>query len=359
MEDTILLLGVGRQGRRILDLLVERGAPSLHIFDCNTAVLAACRGAYGDRITIVSTNPATLDEAARVAFLAQYPYMIDALPAEQSFAILSSAAKTRTKTVSVSFLEEDFMALESAARTHGACIVPDCGVAPGLSHLLAGHAVRQLGGADRVVMKLGAMPMVPQAPFFHNITWSAEDLASEYIRPAKVRDHGTMKAVDPFDTIVSEDVLGLALESFITDGARSFLTSYPDVPNVEERTLRYPGHLDYMKGLKAAGALTGETLERQFGSLPLDDQFVMQIVADKGSQRITHAYRMPYDAERKISALVQAVAITAVETWQLMHDGVIDQSGVCPLERLATDAVYERLVAAHRATGAAIEVTSG
>ncbi len=371
----ILLMGLGRQGFRILQLLLESGVGNISVFDRSGDALARAVLRFGGQLTVLKGNP--LKQAASGTGLSKFDLIVDALPSVASYPLLEAAAKAGIRVVSVSFLKEDFMALDSEAKASGALIVPDCGAAPGLSHLMAGYSVRQLGGAKRVTMKLGAIPQEPEPPFFHSLTWSVEDLMEEYIRPAKIRRKGEIRTVDPFDTVYEEEIKGLRLQSFISDGARSFLTSYPDVPEVEERTLRWYGHMAFMKTIQDSGLLSHEpvqvgdvtispvsvlasVLERQFGTLSgggMKDRFVMEIlVAGKeGSQ--THYYDMPGKVLSDTFGLVNAVAVTAVETALMIREGQISEIGVKPLELLATEPVFSRITEAHRRHGAVVELT--
>ena len=57
------------------------------------------------------------------------------------------------------------------------------------------------------------------------------------------------------------DIPGIgSLESFDTDGLRSLLRSYPDIPDLREKTLRYPGHASLMEVFREAGFLSPEPL---------------------------------------------------------------------------------------------------
>ena len=57
------------------------------------------------------------------------------------------------------------------------------------------------------------------------------------------------------------DVPGLGkLESFYSDGLRTLLHTVPDVESMDERTLRYPGHVDKIKVLRDCGMFNKEPL---------------------------------------------------------------------------------------------------
>jgi len=351
-----LIIGLGRQGARICQLLIDKGFESISLCDTQSETLHVLKDQHGPKVALIEKNLFNISDEERIVFLKQFDFIVDALPSFLSFELLTSAARAGSKVVSISFLEEDFMKLDPIAKENGALIIPDCGAAPGLSHLLAGYAVNKLGGATSVVMKLGAIPLQPTPPFFHNLTWSVTDFVEEYTRPAKMRRDGKLITVDPFCEIKQENIEGFDLQSFPTDGVRSFLSSFPNVPNVEERTLRYPGHLDYMKNLKKSNRLWAKEIEKQFGHLSLEDIFIMDIIIKnihtRPDRQIVHRYIMQFDSENSISGLVDSVAITASETLNLIRYGCIKETGVYPLELLATENVYKAIVGAHRKLGA-------
>jgi saccharopine dehydrogenase-like NADP-dependent oxidoreductase len=312
-----------------------------------------------------------MEDGAREVFLAGYDLVLDALPSFHSYKLMLSVIRAGTRLVSVSFLEEDFMALDAEARESGALVIPDCGGAPGFSHMMAGYSVRELGAADRVIMKVGAIPARPEPPFYHSLTWSVEDLMEEYFRPAKCRHGGKIIAPDPFDGIEEENIQELPLQSFLSDGARSFLSNYPDVPFMEERTLRHHGHMEFMRPIRDAGFLTREPLEasgievspylvlaaqleKTFSGLPPEDRFIMQVEVSGPGGRHEHQYNMPYRAASGVFGLVNSVAVTAAETAAMVLDGTIEGTGVFPLELLADRKQFERMSQAHRDQGAMV-----
>lgn len=369
-----LLMGLGRQGYRMLELALGKGLGPIDVVDSRREVVQRAVTEFGEQVRAIPGNPLAMPDTERETFLAGYDLVLDALPSFYSFELIRTAIRAGTMVVSVSFLEEDFMSLDAEAKEHDTLVIPDCGGAPGFSHLMAGYSVQQLGGADKVIMKVGAIPAKPAAPFFHSLTWSVEDLMEEYFRPAKCRHEGRIEAPDPFADVKDEQIQGMALQSFLSDGARSFLGNYPDVPFMEERTLRHYGHLEFMQTMGDAGFLRREpltvdrdsvvpyrvlaaSLERSFSSLPPEDQFIMQVEVIGHSGKHVHEYNMPYDAKSAVFGLVNSVAVTAIEAAAMVLDGTIKRSGVCPLELLGDEVVFERMVQAHRDQGAVVTLT--
>jgi saccharopine dehydrogenase-like NADP-dependent oxidoreductase len=51
------------------------------------------------------------------------------------------------------------------------------------------------------------------------------------------------------------------LESWNSDGLRSLIDTMPHIPNMIEKTLRYPGCVEYLKVLRASGFFSYEEIE--------------------------------------------------------------------------------------------------
>lgn len=366
-----VLIGLGRQGYRMLELLLERGIETVDVFDIQRGRILKAEKEFGGKVRPLEANPLALEDRRLSEFLSSYELVLDALPSHLSFRLMRSAVEAGTKMVSVSFLEEDFMELDAAAKRSGALVIPDCGGAPGFSHMMAGYSVNALNRADKVIMKVGAIPAVPKAPFFHSLTWSVEDLLEEYFRPAKCRRNGVLEAPDPFDDIEEETIQGLPLQSFLSDGARSFLSNFPAVGQVEERTLRHHGHMDFMKPFQKVGFLSRDTvtlgnqeipafqalavmLEKSFSWETEEDRFMMQVEVSGENGTHRHEYNMPYKAEEKVFGLVNSVAVTAVEAAAMILDGTISEPGILPLELLAQEERFARMSRAHRDQGATV-----
>ena len=51
------------------------------------------------------------------------------------------------------------------------------------------------------------------------------------------------------------------LEAFNTDGLRTLISTMDHIPNMKEKTLRYPGHAEYIQVLRQSGFFSSEPLE--------------------------------------------------------------------------------------------------
>jgi len=98
------------------------------------------------------------------------------------------------------------------------------------------------------------VPISIQAPF------SPIDVIEEYTRPARYVENYVEKVLEPLSEpeYVHFEEVG-TLEAFNTDGIRSLIQTIK-IPNIKEKTLRYPTHIEYIKVLKAAGFFSNDKI---------------------------------------------------------------------------------------------------
>lgn len=346
------MLGAGRQGRTIARFLWEDGY-KVGVVDLNEnnleLVRVACPG-----INAFKLNPLEEDKAKVLNLLRRYVVLIDALPARLGLKTIKLIIEAGRHGVSISFLEEDYMKLHPLAERANIMIVPDCGVAPGLSNLFAGWAVRKLPEGERLTIKVGGLPKRPLPPFYHNITWSVEDMLEEYLRPARVKIGGQVKEVPPFSAIREEKDLPIArLASFPSDGLRSLLYTLP-VQNMEERTLRYQSHLEKMKVLKELGffsenqiefffgafpikILTSKILESNFSHLPKEDILILRVELHSSGKAILFDLFDEYDPVTGLTAMTRTTSVAAYIFAKAILERKIMGRGVLPPERFANN----------------------
>src|SRR4030095_16137177 len=84
--------------------------------------------------------------------MSEYDLAVGALPSRFGFGVMQAAIEAKKNLVDVSFCPEDAMDLDRAARKAGVAIVPDCGLAPGLSHLVVGRAVAEHGTPQEITI---------------------------------------------------------------------------------------------------------------------------------------------------------------------------------------------------------------
>ncbi len=206
----------------------------------------------------VKTHKADLTDPAAVARLTQgADCVISAVPGRFGTQVLRSIIEGRgtSRVVDIAFSEEDPRDLDGLARKHGVTVVPDMGVAPGMCHALVGYGHQLLGmKASSAEILVAGLPKNRHRPYQYALVFSLEDALDEYMRGARYLRNGEIVThEDPLQGTIPVDFPGVGqLEGFLSDGLRTLLNSL-SIPSIVERTLRYPGHIDEMRAMKAAG----------------------------------------------------------------------------------------------------------
>ena len=350
----VIVLGSGKIGSVIAKDFSSRDVEiTLGDIDLNRAEKAA--GKIGaDYLKFDTSN---LDSMVKT--LSKFDFVLGALPGDYGLRALEACVKAEKSIVDVSFTPEDPRSLDEKARDVELTIVPDCGVAPGLSNLLVGYGASKLDKVSEAKILVGGIPEKPVPPLGYTVTWSADGLIDEYIRDVTiVRDSKVVK-VPPLSGLEIIDFPGVGtLEAFYTDGLRSLVQSLPDVDNLFEKTLRYPGHVEKVKLLKTLGffsedpvivegnevtpkMVSARIFERSLTNPNIADLLAMmiEVSGEEKGKRKSYRYRLlEYpDAETGISAMARTTAYTASIVAGILIEGGIKEKGVVPIETLGAD----------------------
>ncbi|MBS7637268.1 saccharopine dehydrogenase, partial [Candidatus Bathyarchaeota archaeon] len=224
------------------------------------------------------------------------------------------------------------MTLDERAIEAGVTIIPDCGVAPGLSNMLVGRSAQKLDEVHSIHILVGGIPARAEPPLGYTITWSPEDLLDEYTRKVRIVRDGMLTEVEPLTGLENMDLPGVGtLEAFYTDGLRTLLRTVK-AREMWEKTLRYPGHVEKIRLLRDLGFLDGESIEIEGLPIPIkrltarilerklyrpkvEDVLVMKVevsgIRGGEDKRYTHYLLDRYDKERGITAMARTTAYTA------------------------------------------------
>jgi len=245
----ILVLGCGLVGRLIATDLARDF--EVTVLDPDFGALAALSGAVPVRTVAGSALDRNLvAELARAATV-----ICGAVPGRLGFTVMQSVIELGRPFVDISFMPENFLALDELARAHDVTVIPDMGVAPGMSNLLAGWGARLVEEVEEIRLYVGGLPLRPVPPFNYKIVFSADDVLEEYIRPARYVEDGQVVTVEALSAVEELDFPGVGvLEAFFTDGLRSLLGTVK-ARRMLEKTMRYPGHASQMRLLREIGLL--------------------------------------------------------------------------------------------------------
>ena len=327
----ILVLGGGAQGRVIgRDL-----ARSLR--DAQVTVADLTPPAMPTLPNLEWVEADLADQEAIARLLSTHDFGVGALPSRLGFGAMKAAIEAKRNLVDVSFTAEDALRLDAAAREAGITIVPDCGLAPGLSHLLVGHFAARQGTPEEVLIMVGGVAEDPSRPYGYVVTWSLNDLLEEYVRPARIIQGGKPVEVPVFSGLENVHIAGVGeMEAFYSDGLRTLLETLPGVREMGEKTLRWPGHAVAVQPLVASGKLLDE-LRRHCGANPPRDLVVLDVRLRWGNEQREISMVDHYDAKTGLTAMSRTTAFTTSVVAQLAARGGLREKGVQPLERVARD----------------------
>ena len=342
----IVVLGSGLVGGPMaLDLVRDKDF-KVTVVDIDPQALARIKKAKG-----ITTIQADLSDAKMVRRIVQkHDMVISAVPGFMGFRTLQTVLEAGKTVIDIAFFPEDAFELDAFARTNGVTAVVDCGVAPGMSNILAAHARQKLDEPASITIYVGGLPEVREWPYEYKAVFSPADVIEEYVRPARYIENGQMvirpALSDP--ELMNFPVVG-TLEAFNTDGLRT-LAKTLDVPNMKEKTLRYPGHIEKIAVLRATGFFEAREIEIKGVPIrPVDftakllfpkwklrdgevDFTVMRIIVEgkkKGrSVSITYDLFDRYDEATGIHSMARTTGYTATVAARMIARGLFSRKGV-------------------------------
>jgi lysine 6-dehydrogenase len=335
----ILVLGGGAQGRVIAaDLAAALPQAAIDVTDIVRPTLPALPNLRWHEADC--SRPEVV-----AALLAGYDLGIGALPARFGLGAMQAAIAARRPLVDVSFCAEDPLALDADAKRAGVAIVPDAGLAPGLSNLVVGRAVAARGVPEEITVYVGGVAQDPTVPYGYLVTWSLDDLLAEYTRPARIVRSGRPVTVPVFSDMERIQVEGVGeLEAFNSDGLRTLIDTVPGVRDMAEKTLRWPGHAAAVQPLVREGRFLEEFRAGCAAAEPRDVvAFVVRCRWPDGRRQEAILVDR-YDPATCLTAMSRTTALTTAVVSQFVASGGLARTGVLPLDFVGQDEKAFRFV---------------
>lgn len=359
----ITVLGAGMVGSAIARKLAEDGRFQLTAADRSPQALAELERRAPVRTVCLDLSASeNIDQLAASADL-----VISAVPGFMGFKTLQTVIEAGKNVVDISFFEQDAFDLDALARSQGVTAVVDCGVAPGLSNIIAGYARTQLDQIDLIDIAVGGLPQARHWPFEYKAVFSPIDVIEIYTRPAWLVENGREVVRPALSGLEMIDFPGVGtLEAFNTDGLRTLRRTLA-APNMRERTLRYPGHANLMRVFRESGFFGDEAIDvRGQAVRPIDltsrllfeqwrlgkgdaDVTVFQTVIEgrKGGQRLRLSYDMVdrFDQATQTSSMARTTGYTCAAVACQVLEGRYTQKGICAPEDVGqTPGCYRALL---------------
>ena len=376
----IIVLGCGNIGSVITqDLAASLPSAEITMADMDKNHVEEAATKIGKK-NVYATQIDASKHKELVSVLRKFDLTVDALPGWLGYRVCKAAIYAKVDMVDVSYMPEDVMKLSKGASKAGMRLIPDCGMSPGIGNILVGHAVSRLDTVESIHILNGGLPEKPIPPLGYVITWSVSDLIDMYFRKVNIVENGKKAQVEPMTGLEEIEFPRVGkLEAFYTDGLRTLLHSMKNVKEMWEKTLRYPGHVEKIRLLKALGwfdekpvnignlevvprDVAAKLLERKLKRPEIPDIVAMliEVVGLKGSKRIKYTYQMfdRFDKKHNVTSMARTTAYTASVIAQLVAKKAVIEKGVMPPEKLGmNDQIYRRFLGLMKKRGIRIKET--
>ena len=300
-----------------------------------------------------------------------YDIAISAVPYKFNYVLAKTAIETKTHFLDLGgnndIVDKERNLFEKAKKS-GVTIIPDCGLAPGLTSIITRDIIEQMDSIDYVKLRVGGLPINPEPPLEYQIVFSPYGLINEYVEDAIVLDHGRIikkKSMTELEKIKFPEPFG-EMEAFLTSGGCSTLphTYKNKIGHLDYKTIRYPGHCEKFKTLLDLGL--AEEKETKIGEhkviprdllamfllkiLPINEKDVvlLKVLSEgtKDGKKCYLEYTMMdyYDEENDITAMMRTTSYPISIIAQMIERGIIKERGVfCSEEIVSCKPFFEEL----------------
>ncbi len=351
----VLVFGCGLMGRAIaLDLVEANEVETVTVGDAAIEKLKALE--TETKAEKLSTQKIDVSNRTKLAnFMKRFDVVTNALPHSFSVATDRAAIKSGVSIVDLSF-DDEHMQLDAAAKKAGVTVIPGCGVAPGLTNILTGYAYGQLDKTESVEMMCGGLTPKPSSPLLWKFVFTLEGAWGLYLKRPRIVRNGQIVEVEPrsgLERISFQEPFN-NLEAFYTDGLASLLYTMRDkIPNMVEKTIRWPGNLERVGVLAECGLLSDEPVKvdgmkitpRHFNSLVMtrllelgDEKDVtlirVEAIGEKNDRKVKLRCDMIdyYDEKRKVTSMGRTTGYPCSIAALMIGRGHITTPGVVPPE---------------------------
>ena len=288
------------------------------------------------------------------ALLKDNEIVLNAVPGFMGYNILKKIISTGKNVVDISFFPENPFDLDNLAKQNNVTAVVDCGVAPGMSNLLAGYVDSILDKTETILIYVGGLPVIREYPYEYKAGFSPIDVIEEYTRASRYIENGKMvirpALSDP--ELINFPEIG-TLEAFNSDGLRTLATTL-NATNMKEKTLRYPGHIEKILILRESGFFSKNEIDLNgikinpidFTSkllFPLwelkegDEEFTIMKIIIEGEReklkvRYTYDLLDQHDYATNTHSMARTTGYTATTVLRMLAKGLFYRKGICPPE---------------------------
>jgi lysine 6-dehydrogenase len=363
------VLGAGLIGKEIAkDLIRSEGVQQVVLADVHLhKAEEVCNQLQDPKLTAAYVDASNSEELAH--FIQSFDVIVNALLYTFNETVVKAAIKVGVHVCDlgghIGEATDHVLELFKQAEAAKVTIIPDLGVAPGMTNILAGYGAIRLDQVDTISLRVGGIPVKPEFPLGYNHVFSMEGVFDHYTDPSLVIRNGHktyIPSLSEVETIYFEH-FG-PLEAFHTAGGTSTLSrTFPNLQFLDYKTIRYPGHAEKMKLLVDLNltrrdyeveVVKGQRIKPREVLLKVlepivelgdkDDVVLMKVIVKgiKDRHETTYEYEMiTYnDRKNKVTAMARSTAYTISVVSQMIAKGVIQKKGVFAPEEIVPGDKY-------------------
>jgi saccharopine dehydrogenase-like NADP-dependent oxidoreductase len=361
MNRKVLVLGAGKIGGAIVDLLHETGDYKITLADADAAFLSlAAGGTQAGKAEARQIDVA--DHKALTALVRGHDAVLSALPFFLNPGVAEACAEAGAHYFDLTEDVATTRAVRKVATGSKVAFVPQCGLAPGFISIVANHLAEKFDSLRQLHMRVGALPQFPANALKYNLTWSTDGLINEYCNPCEAIHDGRNIEMMPLEGLEHFSLDGVDYECFNTSGGLGTLCESLEgkVESLNYKTVRYPGHCAVMKmlledlRLRNRRDLLKDIMEQ---SLPITHQDVVLIFVTASGMRegrlTQESYAKKIYAKELGGKLMSAIQVTTAAgicaMVDLAFDGHLPKQGFVRQEMCSLDRFLENRFGRHYA----------
>jgi len=264
-KKTILIAGAGGIGQASAIILADYKALdcTIYIGDRDLSIAQNISDQINTRTSTDTCQPFQFPESGETQellnILEQSDIILDCLPGSQAPRLAGYASKYNCHYANLTEYVKETEMVTAIANESQTGFVLQTGLAPGYINILAHHlfqkftATHNVDQVDTIEMKVGALSKHAQSPHFYAFTWSPIGVATEYVKNALVVEDFETRTIPSLSGTETILIDGIAYEDDFTSGGAADLpvALAGKTRNLRYKTLRFPGHYQWVKKILA------------------------------------------------------------------------------------------------------------
>jgi len=345
----IVVLGCGAVGRHMaIDLCKDPGLEVISA-DVNREALEELAREHPIQIRVEDLS----SEEGVMRSVDDADIVIGSVPFDIAYTMLERVIRAGKNIVDISYFPEDPFGLDELAKTQGVTALVDCGIVPGMANIILGSCMRKMK-VSSYECYVGGVPKDRNAPLGYKSPFPVLEVLEEYAESGRMVEEGKVVVRPMLSETMTIDLPKAGTMACLNSNGLRTLIRTTDIPEMFEKTLRYPGHVDQMRIFKDAGFLNTTPIKVEGASVrPIDmtasllsplwkyeageaDLTVMRLVIsgmeDEKPATCTYDMYDEYDSATGTLSMARTSGYTCTAVTRMVLDGTYSQKGISPPE---------------------------